>query len=185
MLNLCLCIDIMYTIQKPFSPASGRVVKYYGVSFLAGLLSFSYYVAKVRNEPGKCIQAPTTVVLEALPQNELLVEILLLYFFMAILSTIFMIKKLFRSGFNSEGRTFFFKKQFGYVLAFSVLWQIQVLSTYFYLFNITDDVWYEDHPKESTFGTIVAICAGVALLSYGIIITLLRIREPLFQIIVI
>jgi hypothetical protein len=55
MLNLCLCIDIMYTIQKPFSPASGRVTKYYGVSFLAGLGAFSFYVAKVRNEEGRCI----------------------------------------------------------------------------------------------------------------------------------
>jgi hypothetical protein len=76
---------------------------------LVALGSFGYYVHKVRMWE-HCIKAPTTVVLEALPQNELLVEILLVYFFMAILSTIFMIKKLFRSGFNQEGRSFFFKK---------------------------------------------------------------------------
>jgi hypothetical protein len=44
------------------------------------------------------------------------------YFFVAIVSTIYALKKLYKSGFNQEGRDFFFKKQFSYVLAFSIMW---------------------------------------------------------------
>ena len=129
---------------------------------------------------------------------DLLAELLIFYIFLAILSTVFALKKLFRSGFNSEGRSFFFKKQFGYVLAFSVMWQINVLNTYYELFNstrtgeplyayntttkmpINPDSEDFSHAKVKILAHIVATVAGVTLLSSGIVLTILRLREPLF-----
>jgi len=137
-------------------------------------------------------------VLESLPKNDLLAELLIFYIFLAILSTVFALKKLFRSGFNSEGRSFFFKKQFGYVLAFSVMWQINVLNTYYELFNnsrtgaplyaYNTTTMLPTNPKTDDFNPhkiqvlahIVATVAGVTLLSSGIVLTVLRLREPLF-----
>jgi hypothetical protein len=71
---------------------------------------------------GKCVVRPNSHVLEALPKNEIIAELLTVYVFTAIFSMVFAMKKLFRSNYNTEGRSFFFKKQLYYVIAFSIMW---------------------------------------------------------------
>jgi hypothetical protein len=116
-------------------PVAGRIKKYYMFTFILGTTAFLFYLSKAAKDESTCIKNPTSIVLESLPRNDVLAELLVVYLFLAILSTVFALKKLFRSGFNNEGRSFFFKKQFAYVLAFSVMWQIQILNTYFVMFN--------------------------------------------------
>ena len=105
-------------------PVKGRISKYYYFTVGLGLSAFMFYSIKFTHFSGNCVKTPTNDVLESLPKNDLLAEFLIVYLFMGIFSTVFAFKKLFRSGFNNEGRSFFFKKQFGYVLAFSISWQV-------------------------------------------------------------
>jgi hypothetical protein len=103
-------------------PVAGRIKKYYMFTIGLGTIAFIFYLDKATSANSQCIKPPTSDVLESLPRNDVLAELLVIYLFLAIFSTVFALKKLFRSGFNNEGRSFFFKKQFAYVLAFGGMW---------------------------------------------------------------
>lgn len=70
------------------------------------------------------------------------------------------------------------------------MWQIQILNTYYVLFNtdkqgqtiVKADI---ADGQPNALSHIVALSAGITLLSSGIVLTVLRLREPLFQFVVV
>ena len=56
------------------------------------------------------------------------------------------------------------------------MWQIQVMQSYYLLFT-TNDV---KETQEIPLASVVASTAGITLLSSGIVLTYLRLKEPLF-----
>jgi len=132
---MCLCIDVVYAMYKPFAPSASRVKSYYLFTAVVTAFTLAFFIAQAKamsDKERQCIKEPNADALDAIPQNTILAELFILYFFVAIVSTIFALKKLYKSNFNSEGRDFFFKKQFSYVFAFTIMWQIQVLQSYYY-----------------------------------------------------
>lgn len=81
-----------------------------------------FYSYEAIHETLPCIKKPNSDALDAIPNNIILADAFVWYFYAAIISTTFALKKLYKSDFNSEGRDFFFKKQFYYVFAFSIMW---------------------------------------------------------------
>jgi hypothetical protein len=63
------------------------------------------------------------------------------------------------------------------VLAFTIMWQMQVLQSYYYLFNIKPEGL---DTIKIPYATVIATTAGLTLLSSGIVLTYLRLKEPLF-----
>ena len=154
---------------------------YYSFTALMGLWSTIYYIYRFGEEK-KCVKEPNTRVLENLPQNEIVALMLTVYVFIAIFSMVFAMKKLFRSNYNTQGRSFFFKKQLYYVIAFAIMWQFQILSTYLNLFNNTEIEKASADIKKflEKVNAVVAFISGVALLGSGIVLAALRLKEPLF-----
>ena len=76
---------------------------YYSFTVLMGLWSVIYYLVRFSGE-GACIKRPDTHVLERLPKNEIVAEMITIYVFIAIFSMVFALKKLFRSNYNTQGR---------------------------------------------------------------------------------
>jgi hypothetical protein len=102
-MNICLCVDVVLQIQSPFKPASKRAKMYYIFTAAMALWSTIFYFY-VNHSTGECVRKPNSHVLETLPKNEVVAELLLLYVFVAIFSMVFAMKKLFRSNYNTEGR---------------------------------------------------------------------------------
>ena len=98
------------------------------------------------------------------------------YIIVALYSVIFSIRRLNRPGVSKEVRKLFSRKHTFYVMLFIVIWTLQLMSSYYHLFNpwsiIKDDITNK-HEQ-------VDLISGVANFSTGIFLALVRLFEPFF-----
>jgi hypothetical protein len=97
----------------------------------------------------------------------------------AIYSIIFSFRRLYRPGMSIEARKLFQRKHTLYVTLFIVVWTVQLLSTYYHLFNPPP------YPKAGTVHVIQPLesvddLSGLAMFSTGILLALCRLYEPIF-----
>ena len=75
---------------------------------------------------------------------------------MGIYSVVFSTRRLGRPGVSKQVRTLFAKKHTYYVLAFIVLWTLQLIANYYHLFN------YRDQDNSSTTGKVLDVISQVS-----------------------
>ena len=93
---------------------------YYTLTFVTGFLATVYLL--VQSSGLNCISNPDKENIQIFPQNNFLSQLLVLFLFLAVFSTVFICKKLFRTDFNTQGRSYFFKKTANYVIFFTLIW---------------------------------------------------------------
>lgn len=57
-LNMCLCIDVVYAIYKPFAPSASRVNSYYIFTIAMGIASVAWNIYYVNNGQAKNPNGP-------------------------------------------------------------------------------------------------------------------------------
>jgi hypothetical protein len=108
---MCLCIDVVLAMYKPFAPSASRVNTYYLFTTIVTIFSlvffiytdvhpFEDYADPALLPSARCIKKPNSDALTAIPQNGILAIFYVVYFFVAVSSTIYALKKLYKSGFN-------------------------------------------------------------------------------------
>lgn len=149
LLNICLCYDLIKTIQSPFTPASNRAKFYYIISIFVPLVITAFIViyntvgngglnansctSCLDKHPSSSIQYQGTQINGS--GNIILAYTLSIYIIVAIYSTVFAFRRLNRPGVSKEVRSMFLKKHLIYVIVFIVLWTITLSQNYFTLFN--------------------------------------------------
>ena len=143
MLNMCLCADLVLTIQSPFTPAASRAKFYYAISTFIPLLMVIVIILVNDHNPEKCISCLNgynngafkigTIITGS--GNLVLAFALSVYILIAIYSFVFAYRRLERPGVSKEVRQMFLKKHLYYVIVFISIWTIQLSSNYFTLFN--------------------------------------------------
>lgn len=146
LLNLCLCLDLILTLQSPFTPATSRVKWYFTFSILIPSLYYTYFFFHNEEESGyRCIERyynPRTVDITdnevekiQTSGNWLTTMLLSLYIVVAFYSVFYSKRRLSRPGISKDVRQLTFRKHATYVIAFVVLWTMQQAQTYFTLLN--------------------------------------------------
>lgn len=142
-LNMCLCFDLIMTIYDPFSPAKRRTKWYYGCSLASSVLLVLIIFGLDTSQNNStvtqydCINSTDASSFAVIQQNANLVlaMTLSLYIVVAIYSTVYSYRRLYRPGVSAPVRNLFLKKHFLYVIVFIVIWMIQQSNNYYYLFN--------------------------------------------------
>lgn len=148
MLNCCLCIDLILTIQSPFTPAGSRSKFYYGVSTIVPLVMvIIIHITRQQTETNdtckSCLNlydssSRSTVVRGTMITgigNYILSFVMSVYILVAIYSVIYAYRRLERPGVSKEVRSMFLKKHSVYVFVFIGIWTIQLSQNYYQLFN--------------------------------------------------
>ena len=145
MLNLCLCADLILTIQSPFNPARNRAKWYYLISLAVPVVTISAVIfvdsqVEERDHCDTClvrnnINGITLGSSLSVTGNIVLALALSVYILVAIYSIVFAYRRLDRPGVSKEARSLFLKKHLYYVVVFTAVWTIQLSSNYFTLFN--------------------------------------------------
>lgn len=92
----------------------------------------------------------------------------------AIFSCVYATRRLNRPGISKNIRHYFLQKHYYYVLIFTLVWGLYLSNPYYELFYNTDT-------NNPTFGKqFVEIASKVASVSTGILLTLVRLKEPYF-----
>lgn len=137
MLNMCLCADLILTIQSPFTPASSRAKWYYLVSTVVPIVMVvmiicvdSSYITNGVRDCSTCLDKYQKVSGLSVGQqisgagNMALAFALSIYIIIAIYSFLFAYRRLERPGVSQEARQMFLKKHLYYVFVFIVIWTI-------------------------------------------------------------
>ena len=147
MLNMCLCADLILTIQSPFTPARNRSKWYYMISAAVPIITILFVIfvdKQVDDGDGDhcdtCLTrnegtGVTTVNALSGAGNLVLALALSIYILVAIYSFVFAYRRLERPGVSKQARSMFLKKHLYYVVVFTTIWTIQLSSNYFTLFN--------------------------------------------------
>jgi len=163
---------------------------YYASTIFIATGTTVYLVNKAVYTDEYCITNPDKENIQIFPQNDFLSQLLILFIFLAVFSTVFICKKLFRTDFNKQGRSYFFKKTANYVIFFTICWQFVQLNTYYYMFkepnysfkkelwSLNPDSARESHSKIG--GTWLKLASSVMILGSGIILSVIRMLEPYF-----
>ena len=122
-LNLCLCIDLILTLQSPFEVARRRMTYYTVLSIVlpaAFTLQIWYNQDKAHFDPEHLVDPPRFE-----PSTSLVLAIgLSAYILVALYSIIFSLRRLYRPGMSIEIRKLFQRKHTMYVTLFIVIWTV-------------------------------------------------------------
>ena len=132
MLNICLCVDLILTIQSPFTPASSRSKFYYLASAALPLLLVLIIYGADSSQTNDCSSCTVLYPADSLKTisgtvvhgagNIILAITLTCYIIVASYSVVFALRRLNRPGVSKDIRVMFIKKHFLYVLVFIVVW---------------------------------------------------------------
>jgi len=131
MLNICLCFDLILTIQSPFTPAASRNKFYYLSSAAIPILLVLVILAVNSNNQQDCnnclSQYPATdisVTGTAVKGSGNLVLAITMtsYLIVSTYSGAFALRRLNRPGVSADIRLMFIKKHFLYVIVFIFVW---------------------------------------------------------------
>lgn len=171
-LNLCLCIDLVQTLQSPFEVASRRMVYYQLVCFIvSGLL-----VLVIQNIQTEVYFYSDSIDLnneQQLTSSLIIALSLSAYIVVALYSMIFSLRRLNRPGVSIEVRQLFQRKHSYYVLLFISIWTIQLSASYYQFFN-------PDIDEGNASQIVIEYMSGIAMFSTGILLALVRLYEPFF-----
>ena len=145
--NMCLCSDLIRTLESPFDVASARMKWYYlytlGLPLLINLVIYTKNVGKYLNSfyPTEIIDLINYLQYNYNKKNELspvtiysyqsfirrdfniaLVMMFSIFMLLAFYSVIFAIKRLFRNGVSKKARAQFVYKHISYVIVILISW---------------------------------------------------------------
>ena len=211
MLNMCLCADLILTIQSPFTPARNRAKWYYMVSAAVPLVTIAFvvFVDKQVRDNGHCdsclqrndFTGMLTLGTLSGAGNLVLAMALSFYILIAVYSLVFAYRRLERPGVSKEARSMFLKKHLYYVLVFITIWSIQLSSNYFTLFNPSNIPSSNNHAttylqelfsvgmgvqqgssqSQKLVGAPLFWMSAIMTFSTGFFLTAVRFIEPLFR----
>jgi hypothetical protein len=131
MLNICLCFDLILTIQSPFTPAASRNKFYYLSSAAIPILLVLVILAVNSNNQEDCnnclsqYPATDTSVTGTVVKgsgNLVLAITMTSYLIVSTYSGAFALRRLNRPGVSADIRLMFIKKHFLYVIVFIFVW---------------------------------------------------------------
>ena len=207
MLNMCLCADLVLTIQSPFTPAANRAKWYYIISTVVTLLTIIaiiYYddLYDKNDTCDSCLKnyeqqsaSFTLANMTSTVGNLILAFMLSIYILVAIYSFVFAYRKLERPGVSKEVRSMFLKKHLYYVVVFTIIWTIQLSSNYFTLFNpsttppagqywadfVSNMLSGSETNDLKWLGKSLSFLSAIMTFSTGLFLTAVRMVEPLFR----
>ena len=132
---MCLCLDLIWTIWDPFSPANRRNKWYYGISIVMSfaLVTLMYFIQN--EDKMDCVDEYKADVFFTIKSNLLLEMILSLFIVVAIYSQIYAKRRLSRPGVSAPIRNLFIQQHFSYVIVSIIIWNLMQASNYYQLFN--------------------------------------------------
>lgn len=130
MLNICLCFDLILTIQSPFTPAASRNKFYYLSSAAIPILLVCVILAvnSSKQDCNSCLNqypASDTSVTGTVVKgsgNLVLAITMTSYLIVSTYSGAFALRRLNRPGVSADIRLMFIKKHFLYVIVFIFVW---------------------------------------------------------------
>lgn len=135
---MCLCVDLVLTLQNPFQPAKRRMKYYIWFTLLTCLVLIGLIFPDTRRkDESYCedFQRLQKVYTRNERSNLVLAMCLSAYIIVALYSCIFALRRLLRPGVSKQIRSFFLVKHFLYVGVFIFIWTTYLASAYHHLFN--------------------------------------------------